>query len=98
MHTQSLPGSHTGALLASKFEQLLKEWDIPKEKVYLLLIMLPIMMTAMLDAHLPYLGCFSHTLQLVIHDGVFSQRYVNDMVASCRRIVGHFKRSQLAPL
>ena len=76
---------------------MLKEWDIPKEKIHLFLVdNASNMRRAMLNAHFPYLGCFSHTLQLVINDGVFSQRYVKDIVATCRRIVGHFKRSQLA--
>ena len=97
LHAQTLPGSHTGALLASKYEEMLREWEIPKEKVHLFLVdNASNMRRAMLDAHIPFLGCFSHTLQLVINDGVFSQRYVNDLVATCRRIVGHFKRSQLA--
>lgn len=42
------------------------------------------------------LGCFAHTLQLIIHDGIFSQRAVIDTLAICRQIVGHFKRSSLA--
>ena len=79
-------------LLASKYEEMLREWEIPKEKVHLFLVKnASNMRRAMLDAHIPFLGCFSHTLQLVINDGVFSQRYVNDLVATCRRNVGHFK-------
>lgn len=42
------------------------------------------------------LGCFAHTLQLIIHDSVFSQRSVTNTLAVCRSIVGHFKRSPLA--
>ena len=41
------------------------------------------------------LGCFAHTLQLIVHDGVLSQQSVIDILAICHRIVGHFKRSPL---
>ena len=54
------------------------------------------MVKALNDAGLPHYGCFAHTLQLVINDGVLSQRAVNDLLASCRRIVGHFSHSCLA--
>ena len=50
----------------------------------------------MKEASLPDLGCFAHTLQLIVHDGVLSQRAVTDLLSTCRRIVGHFKRSPLA--
>uniref|UniRef100_UPI0037E9BABF ribitol-5-phosphate transferase FKTN isoform X2 n=1 Tax=Semicossyphus pulcher TaxID=241346 RepID=UPI0037E9BABF len=42
------------------------------------------------------LGCFAHTLQLVVNEGLLSQRSVSDAVASCQHIVGHFKHSPLA--
>ena len=54
------------------------------------------MVRAMKDASLPDLGCFAHTLQLVVHDGVLSQRAVIDILAICRKVVGHFKHSSLA--
>ena len=54
------------------------------------------MVRAMKDASLPDLGCFAHTLQLVVHDAVLSQRAVIDILAICRKIVGHFKHSSLA--
>ena len=50
----------------------------------------------MKEASLPDLGCFAHTLQLIVHDGVLSQRAVTDLLSTCRCIVGHFKRSPLA--
>ena len=54
------------------------------------------MVKAMKDAAYPDLGCFAHTLQLIIHDGVLTQRAVIDALAICRKIVGHFKHSPLA--
>ena len=39
---------------------------------------------------------FAHTMQLIIHDGIYSQRAIIDTLVMCRQIVGHFKCSQLA--
>ena len=41
-------------------------------------------------------GCFAHTLQLIVNDGVLSQRAVIDTLSVCRSIVGHFKHSTIA--
>ena len=54
------------------------------------------MVKAMRDASLSAIGCVAHTLQLVVHDGVLSQRAVTGLLAACRKIVGHFKHSSLA--
>ena len=54
------------------------------------------MVKAMRDGSFDDFGCFAHTLQLVVHDGVLSQRSVVNTLAQCRHIVGHFKRSPLA--
>jgi len=48
------------------------------------------MAKAMREAALPSLGCFAHTLQLIVDKGVLSQRAVMDVLAVCRNIVGHF--------
>lgn len=97
LHAQSIPGSHTGELIYSKYQTMLEEWGIRQEQVHLFVVdNTANMRRAMLDGEIPYLGCFSHTLQLVIHNGVLSQRYVQDILAVCRRIVSHFKRSPLA--
>ena len=42
------------------------------------------------------LGCFGHTLQLVVTVGLLSQRSVSNAIAIGRQIVGHFKHSPLA--
>ena len=39
--------------------------------------------------------CFAHSLQLVVHDVVLTQHYI-DLLAVCRSVVGHFKHSSVA--
>ena len=48
------------------------------------------------EAQLPSLGCFAHTLQLIVNEGVFSQQAVIDILAISWKIVGHFKHSTSA--
>lgn len=40
--------------------------------------------------------CFIHTLQLVIHDALFVEKEVVDILNKSRKIVGHFSHSSLA--
>ena len=54
------------------------------------------MVREMKDAGLCSYGCFAHSLQLVVNDGVLSQCIVIDLLANCRSIVGHFRRSTVA--
>ena len=54
------------------------------------------MVKAMREASLPSLGCFAHSLQLVVEDCVLSQRAGTDVLATFRTIVGHFKHSSFA--
>ena len=54
------------------------------------------MIKAMKDGSFSYLGCFGHTLQLIVHDGMLSQKIAIGTVASAHHIVSHFKRSPLA--
>ena len=54
------------------------------------------MKKAMKDGGYTHQGCFAHSLQLVLHDGILSQQYVKDILTKCRRIVDHFKHSPLA--
>ena len=76
---------------------MLSEWGIEKHSVQLVLRDNDANLEkAMRDAVIPRNGCFAHSLQLVVNDGVLVQHCVNELLAVCRRIVGHFKRSTLA--
>ena len=54
------------------------------------------MVKAFDDGNISSIGCFAHTLQLIVHNSVLSQRAVGKILTICRKIVGHFKRSSLA--
>ena len=96
LHAQRIDGSHTGPCIAEKTTGMLRSWDISHDQVHVVLRDNGSnMVRAMKDACLPSLGCFAHTLQLVVHDGVLSQRAVIDVLAICRKIVGYFKHSSL---
>ncbi|XP_077083328.1 zinc finger BED domain-containing protein 4-like [Siphateles boraxobius] len=97
LHAQECPGSHTGAAIARAFESMLAQWNITKDMVHVVMRDNGRNMAkAMEDCGLNSLGCMAHTLQLAVHEGVLSQRSISDCLAIGRKIVGHFKHSQLA--
>ena len=42
------------------------------------------------------LGCVAHSLQLTIHDAIFSVAEVETLIKKCHKVVGHFHRSEQA--
>jgi len=90
-------GSHTSQAIAGAFDTMLQTWGIPKTSVHVVLRdNAKNMIKGMSDAGLPSLPCAAHTLQLVVNEGILSQRSVADALAIGRKIVGHFKHSPLA--
>lgn len=45
-----------------------------------------------------FLGCVAHTLQLVIYinDALFTEERIEKIIKNCRKIIGHFRRSEQA--
>ena len=97
LHAQPLPRSHSAEVLCHEYNAMLLKWNIKNEQVHLTVRdNASNMVKAMADGDFEDLGCFAHTLKLVIHNEIFSQRAVIDTLAVCRQIVGHFKHSPLA--
>ena len=46
------------------------------------------MVKAIREANLPSFGCFAHSLQLVVNDGLLSQQMMKELLSVCRSIVG----------
>ena len=92
LHAEPFNESHTGENLCTKSNGMLKEWGIKKEQDHLFVHdNAANMVKAMRDGSFDDFGCFVHTLQLVVHDGVMSHRAVGNTLAVCRHLVGHFK-------
>ena len=100
LHVKHLDGSHSGEKICESMhmESMIEYWKITKEQIIHLVLTDngSNMKKAIKDANLSGFGCFAHSLQLVVNDGVMSQRVVIDVLAVARSIVGHFKRSTLA--
>ena len=96
-HAQKMEGSHTGVAICRALESMLENWKISKSSVHMIVAdNASNMKRAMKEGQFEAQGCFAHTLQLVVNDGVLSQRAVIDTLAVCRSIVEHFKHSTIA--
>ncbi|XP_066588089.1 zinc finger BED domain-containing protein 4-like [Prorops nasuta] len=98
LSTSHFPGSHTGEAIAEKCTQLFSDWQIKKDQIHLILADNASNMKKGLISlcNLPYQPCFIHTLQLIVQDGIKSQRAIADVIAKSKRIVTHFNHSQVA--
>ena len=95
LHAQSVQEAHTGEHIAAKMN-ILQNWEIACEKVHVVVSdNASNMIRATSDTSFTHFGCFAHSLQLVIKDGLFVRRALNDIIAVCRSIVGHFHRSSV---
>jgi len=96
-HAQPFNERHTGEDIKSIVTQCVEKWQLA-EKLHLVLrgngrnfVVGP------RDANITNVGRLAHTLQLVVNEGVMAQRQVQDVLGCCRRIVGHFKHSNVSP-
>ena len=91
-----LDEDHTGAYLASKLTEASAQWNL-ESKIHLgVRDNAANMVSAMRIAGMRDVGCTAHTLQLVIHDALFTQTSVESLVKKSRKIVTHFKHSEQA--
>ena len=87
-------GSHTGEYLALTFLELLEEWQLSKERVFMILRDSGANIVKGLNLiNIPHLSCFAHSLQLVVEDGLKTQQAVVNVIANVRKIASHFNPS-----
>ena len=76
---------------------MLYAWEIKDERLQLVIQdNAANIIKVMRDPDLPSFGCFGHTLQLIVNDGILLQARVSELLVICRKIVGHFEHSTLA--
>ena len=84
LNTQCLTEAHTGECIAAQVLSMLEKWEKALQRVHLVITdNASNMAKAMRDASLPHFGCFAHSLQLAINDGLLSQKIVKDIIAIC---------------
>lgn len=97
LHSQEFRGSHTAADISDAFAYMFDTWQIDRSKVHVIVSdNARNMIKAIEDSQLKGIRCMAHTPHLAVNEGVLSQRSIKDVLAIGRRIVGHFKHSQLA--
>lgn len=97
LNCNHFPGTHTGELIKNMFFDMLHMWDINISQIHLMVRDNGAnIVKGCNDAEIPSVSCFIHTLQLVINKGIDSQRSVSDLIATCKKIVGHFHHSSAA--
>jgi len=79
LNVMHLEGSYSGENIRESIESMIKFWKISKEKIHLVLTdNASNMKKALREANLSGFRCFAHSLQLVVGDGVMSQRVIID--------------------
>ncbi|XP_040264744.1 LOW QUALITY PROTEIN: zinc finger BED domain-containing protein 4-like [Bufo bufo] len=98
LNTKVMQGSHTGEYIKEMFLGMLDDWGITKDRVMLVLRDSGAnMVKGMKLAEVSDLSCMAHTLQLVVNDGLSSQRAVIDIAyAMLKKCASHFHHSFIA--
>ncbi len=91
------PESHTGSNIKDMILKSIDEFNIPHYKVHLIARDNGAnMVKGIRETGFSALPCFLHTLQLILHDSIFEQKYMKDIITNCRTIVTHFNHSPQA--
>jgi hypothetical protein len=94
---RNLEDRHTGQVISDNILAMLAAWSIPDEKRGVLVRDNGASMKKAAElSGLDHLGCFIHTIQLVVKVGLLSQRSVMDAIVTARAIVGRFRHSTQA--
>lgn len=96
LNARHFPGSHNSENISRMLNNMIMEWNL-KNKIYLVIRDSGSnIVKGVKDTNLKSESCFLHNLHLIVTDALNSQRAVKDIIATGRRIVGHFNHSSLA--
>ncbi|KAL7877738.1 hypothetical protein SRHO_G00043810 [Serrasalmus rhombeus] len=90
-------GSYTGDYICGLFLDMMGDWGIDLDRVVLVLRDSGAnMIRGMRLAEIPDLSCSAHLLQLVVNEGINSQRAVRDIISKLKTCATDFSHSVLA--
>lgn len=97
LNCKHFPGSHTSEAIKNTFFDMLHMWDMDISQVHVMVRDNGAnIVKGCKEAGIVSVSCFIHTLQLCVMETMDSQRSISDLVAVCKRIVGHFNHSSVA--
>jgi len=98
LNARHFSGSHTGIAISDALSEMLQLWNLSTENNIHVLLRdnARNMISGANITGLRNESCFIHSLQLVLHDSIFSQKSISDLISKCRNIVTHFNHSQVA--
>ena len=97
LRVKYFPDHHTASNISKVLLEMLSDYNIPPEKVHAIVTDNAHNITkGVKDAGFINLGCFLHTLQLVVNNAVLAQPGVQNVIKKCRAIVAHFHKSTVA--
>lgn len=88
---------HTGTIISTKFQAILEEWGIDRQKVHCMVRDRGSnMVRAMQLSDFEDISCAIHQIQLCIRAGVESQEWLLQLIAKLKKIATHFNHSLVA--
>ena len=96
LHAAPFNDRHTGEHIGAMINKCLQSWDLT-DKIHVVVRDNGSNFVAGLrDAGIPNIPCLAHTLQPVVKDGCLAQPAIVDLTSKARKLVGHYKHSNVA--
>ena len=96
LHVAPFNDHHTGEHIANMMNTCLESWDLSSEIHVIVRDNGSNFVAGLRDADLLSIPCLAHTLHLVVKDGCQVQPAVVELTAKARKLVGHYKHSNVA--
>uniref|UniRef100_A0A6P7H2S3 Zinc finger BED domain-containing protein 1-like n=1 Tax=Diabrotica virgifera virgifera TaxID=50390 RepID=A0A6P7H2S3_DIAVI len=97
LDTKEIPGSHTAELIAAYVQEVIDDWNI-SDKITAIITdngsnIKKAVNVILKKTHIP---CVGHTLNLCVQDAIEANELLQLSLKKCKKIVSHFKQSNLA--
>ena len=96
LHAAPFNDHHTGEHIAAMINKYFHSWSVTSKVHVVVRDNESNFVAGLRDAGIPNIPCLAHTLQLVVKDGCLAQPAVVDLTAKARKLVGHYKHSNIA--
>lgn len=81
--------------MCTMYKAVASTWEIDEKIIAMVIDNAANMRSAVRMTGYKQIACTAHTLQLAIHDALDENEQLQVILAKCRAIVGHFKRSNI---